>query len=71
MTETTKSKILVLLASRKFWAAIIGLVIIIIKAFKPDFPVSEEQITSIIYILMAYILGTAIADHGESIGNIQ
>jgi hypothetical protein len=27
-----------LLASRKFWAAVFGLALIIIKAFKPDYP---------------------------------
>lgn len=55
-----------LLASRKFWAALIGLILLVIKAFKPDIPVTEEQATSIVYILMAYILGTAIEDNGRS-----
>ena len=44
-----------LLGSRKFWAALIGLVLVIVKVWKPDFPLAEEQ-------LVAYILGTGIED---------
>ncbi len=53
-------KLKILLASRKFWTAVIGLALIIIKAYNPDFPVSEEQITPLVLLLAAYILGTAI-----------
>jgi len=51
-----------LLASRKFWAALIGLFLVIIKAWKPDFPIAEEELTSVVYLLVAYILGTGIED---------
>ncbi len=51
-----------LVTSRKFWAALIGLVLIILKAYKPDFPLAEDQLTNLIYVLVAYILGTAIED---------
>lgn len=51
-----------LLASRKFWAALIGLFLVIIKAWRPDFPLAEEQLTSIVHVLVAYILGTGIED---------
>jgi hypothetical protein len=56
------AKIKQLLGSRKFWASAIGLGIVVIKAYKPDFPVSEEQLTSLIYLVVAYVLGTAIED---------
>lgn len=56
------TKLKFLLSSRKFWAALIGLALVIIKAFQPDFPVEEEQLTSIVYVLIAYILGTGIED---------
>jgi hypothetical protein len=55
-------KIKLLLGSRKFWAALIGLALVIIKAFKPDFPLAEEQLTAVVYVLVAYILGTGIED---------
>ncbi len=51
-----------LLGSRKFWAAVIGLVLVVIKAFDPEFPLAEEQLVSVIYVLVAYILGTALED---------
>ena len=56
------SKLKQLLASRKFWAALIGFVLVIVKVWKPDFPLSEEELTSIVYVLVAYILGTGIED---------
>jgi hypothetical protein len=55
-------KLKLLLASRKFWAALIGLFLIILKAWKPDFPLAEEELTNIVYVLVAYIMGTGIED---------
>lgn len=54
-----------LLGSRKFWATLIGLVLVVLRAFYPDFPISEEQVTNLIYVLVAYILGVAIEDGGR------
>jgi len=54
------NKLLALFTSRKFWAAFIGLALLIIKAFKPDFPIAEAELTNMVYLLVAYILGTAI-----------
>ena len=56
------SKWMLLLTSRKFWAALIGLAMIITKAFRPDFPITEDQITGIVVVLVGYILGTAVED---------
>jgi hypothetical protein len=56
------SKLKLLLSSRKFWAALIGLALVIVKAFRPDFPLAEEQLTAVVYVLVAYILGTGIED---------
>ena len=55
-------KVKQLLGSRKFWAALIGLVLVIVKAWKTDFPLAEDQLTSVVYVLVAYILGTGIED---------
>jgi hypothetical protein len=60
--ESPMTKLKLLLTSRKFWAALIGLCLIILKAWKPDFPLQEEQLTAVVYVLVAYILGTGIED---------
>ena len=67
--EPFKNKLLLLLASRKFWAALIGLALVVLKSYRPDFPLSEEQVTNLVYVLMAYILGTAIEDGGRAVNN--
>ena len=55
-------KLKLLLSSRKFWAAVIGLILMTVKAWKPDFPLEEEPLTAIVAMLAAYILGTALED---------
>ena len=57
-----------LLTSRKFWAAVIGLALLIVKAFRPDFPISEAQLTDVIYLLVAFIVGTGIESGLTSLG---
>ena len=68
--EPAKNKLLMLLASRKFWAALIGLALVVLKSYRPDFPLSEEQVTNLVYVLMAYILGTAIEDGGRAVSSV-
>ena len=51
-----------LFKSRKFWAAVIGLVMLVVKQFVPDFPVEEGQLTNFVYIIVAYIMGVALED---------
>ena len=62
MIEPKNYKLKKLLSSRKFWASLIGLVLVIVKAFRPDFPLSAEQLTGVVYVLVAYIMGTALED---------
>jgi len=57
-------KLKYLLGSRKFWAAVIGLAFVFVKAFVPDFPIAEDQVLNIVLLLVAYITGTAIEDSG-------
>ncbi|MBP7031922.1 MAG: hypothetical protein KBB13_04340 [Anaerolineaceae bacterium] len=52
----------VLLGSRKFWAALMGLLVLVIKAWKPDFPLEAGELAGILSVLVAYILGTALED---------
>jgi len=55
-------KFKLLLGSRKFWAALVGLVMMLVEAYVPDFPLTEEMVLPIIVILVGYILGTALED---------
>jgi len=51
-----------LLSSRKFWAALIGLVFLVVKAFYPDFPLQGEEVIGVLTVLSVYIFGTALED---------
>ena len=53
-------KLKALLGSRKFWAALVGTGLIVVKAFRPDFPLDDEQLTNVIYLLVAFIIGTGV-----------
>lgn len=56
------SKWKILIASRKFWAALVGLLFLILRHFDPNFVVPEEETIAFISVLAAYILGTALED---------
>jgi hypothetical protein len=60
--EVDVDKLMQLLKSRKFWAALVGLVLIIVKAYSPTFPFEESQVTAFVVLLVSYILGTAVED---------
>jgi hypothetical protein len=51
-----------LLSSRKFWAAVIGLIVMVVKVWKPDLPIEAEELAALVSVLAVYILGTAIED---------
>ena len=51
-----------LFRSRKFWAAVAGVGIIALKAYVPQFPVSDEQLTQVVYLLVAFVGGVALED---------
>ena len=56
------NKLMQLLKSRKFWAALVGLGLVVTKAYDPNFPLAEDQVTNLVYVLVAYILGTAVEE---------
>ena len=68
--STALDKLLALLKSRKFWAALVGVLMVFLAEFVPDFPLDAEQVTNVIYVLVAFILGTALEDglRGQSVG---
>lgn len=51
-----------LLKSRKFWAAIVGIVYSMIYLVWPDFPISEESVIGVVATVVSYIIGTALED---------
>ena len=55
------------LRSRKFWAAVVGVFFVVIEAINPDFPISQDQLSNLVYLLIAYILGVAIEGAGTDI----
>ena len=55
-------KFKLLLGSRKFWAALVGLVMVLVSAFVPDFPFDQEQVLAFVITVVSYIIGTALED---------
>ena len=60
-------KLKFLLQSRKFWAALVGIVMMVVKELFPNFPLDEAQIEQIVWLLVAYIVGTGIEDSGFAV----
>lgn len=56
------NKFMHLLGSRKFWAALVGLAMVLVGYFVPDFPIAEDQILNMVLVIVSYIIGTAIED---------
>lgn len=55
-----ESKWTELLQSRKFWAALVGLVLIVAKALQPTLAIDEAQVGNVVLLLAAYIVGTGL-----------
>ena len=56
-------KVARLLQSRKFWAALIGLALVVAPVLTgQELQVDGEQLAAIIAVIVSYILGTAIED---------
>jgi hypothetical protein len=58
------SKWELLVRSRKFWAAIVGFAMLLVKEFVPNFPFDEAQVQEFVWIVIAFIVGTGIEDSG-------
>ena len=58
------TKFLNIFKSRKFWAAIIGIAVMVLRELVPNFPIGDEQITEMVLLLIAYIMGVAVEDAG-------
>jgi hypothetical protein len=53
-----------LFKSRKFWASFIALGLIVLRAFIPTFPIADADLTKIVFVIVAYVLGTGLEDSG-------
>ncbi len=63
------AKLLALLKARPFWATLIGLIFLVIKALDPNFPLNQEQATNVVYLLAVYVLAEAV--EGGGFGRIR
>ena len=64
--ENLMQKLKDLFKSRKFWAALVGLTLIIVKAVDNNFPIPEADLLNMVYLIVAYILGTSLEDFGRN-----
>ena len=62
MENILSAKLLGVFRSRKFWAALIGTIFVVLDELVPAFPLDAEQVTNIVFMLVAYIIGVAIDD---------
>jgi hypothetical protein len=60
------NKAQVLVRSRKFWASVVGLVLIVLRTFVPAFPIADADLTKIVFVIVAYVLGTGLEDSAPS-----
>jgi type III secretory pathway component EscV len=60
-----------LLRSRKFWTALAGMAVILLRGVLPDFPIADEQVHAVILSLAAYMLGTGLQDRLLSQGSAR
>jgi len=51
-----------LLRSRKFWAALAALLVVLLQNADPSFPLSAEQVTDLLALVAAYVIGTGLSD---------
>lgn len=49
-----------LFISRKFWAALIGLALIVVGVFAPDYQIDQEAAIGFVIIIASYIVGVAV-----------
>jgi uncharacterized protein involved in cysteine biosynthesis len=51
------------LNSKKFWASVIGVIVVVITNFIPE--IDETALTEIVTLIVAYIVGQGLADFGK------
>ena len=64
------NKFQVLLRSRKFWASIVGVALIVLRTYVPNIPIADADLTKIVYVIVAYVLGTGLEDSALSLAKV-
>lgn len=64
-----KKVLLSLISSKKFIAMIVGLILTMLA--KANIGLSEASVTEIVALIMSYIVGQGIADHGKEKAKIE
>ncbi len=64
------NKAQLLLRSRKFWASLVGVALIVLRTYVPNFPIADADLTKIVYVIVAYVLGTGLEDSALSLAKV-
>lgn len=51
-----------LLRRKEFWAALVAMIMVILKAFVPGFPLSESQVLELVLAIVGLIIGISFSD---------
>lgn len=54
-----------LFTSKKFWMTIIGVLITILVTAVPELEQYQEQLSEMIWLFVAYVIGQGLADFGK------
>ena len=49
-----------LLISRKFWASVTALVVLIVGQFRPGFDLDQERAAALLVVMVSYLFGVAV-----------
>ncbi len=52
------------LRSRKFWAALVAIAFVLVRAVWPNFPLDEAAVEQLVWVAAAYVLGVGVSDTG-------
>ena len=68
---TNGSKLIETLKSRRFWAALIGIVVIITQVFDVKLPLSPENMIELAVVFSGYVIGVGLEGWKRSIAQLK
>ncbi|MBU2177490.1 MAG: hypothetical protein KJ556_20550 [Gammaproteobacteria bacterium] len=60
-----------LLQDKKFWAALVGLVMVVVSAVNPEFKLDEAALVAAIVMFISYVLSVGIDPGDPSVGVLK